>query len=51
MSKRDTVYSFEFDQSYFSPNEGSKTDSPSLESAHHPIVLHNPLYIIQLAQF
>ena len=29
----------------------SKTDSPSLEFALYPNLLHYPLYIIQLAQF
>ena len=29
----------------------SETDSPSLEFTHSPILVHYPLYIIQLAQF
>ena len=29
----------------------SETDSPSLEFAHSPVFLYNPLYILQLAQF
>ena len=29
----------------------SETDLPSLEFAHSPVFLHNPLYIIKLAQF
>ena len=29
----------------------SETDSPSFEFAHSPIFLHNPLKMIELAQF
>ena len=35
---------------FFFALTGSETDWPSLEFAHYPILLHNPLYIIQLAQ-
>ena len=31
--------------------QSSEIDSPSLEYAQPPILLYNPLYIIQLAQF
>ena len=34
-----------------SPYERSETDSPSLEFAHSPIFVHNPLYIIEYAKF
>ena len=47
---KNTVYSFEFAQSYFALYN-SETDLPSLEFANSPIFLYKPLYIIQLAQF
>ena len=44
-SRKYTVYSFEFDQSYFR-SQRSETDSPSLKFAHSPVLLHKPLYRI-----
>ena len=49
----DTVYSFEFAQSYFRPLE-TLDCLPSLEFVHSPILFCNPLYmyiIFKLAQF
>ena len=45
-----TLYRFEFAQFYFTLQK-SETNSTSLEFAHSQILLHNPLYVNQLAQF